>query len=321
MLRVADVDAYPVLVKTKKAGQFIRTLPTFSQMDHVIVAVPLRYFRDESAVRSAVLRGVMESSKEDDFVIIDPTASTRALGFLHAGIQGRYAVLCAGMDSKLVTLPSAHLGQNMSTSRVQFNLDGSEYDGTISIEAIGEEAAWLRHQFLHSSPTETKEFVHKFLGSFPLSMSLDTFALRAVSGFDSTLHIDISFNKYSSLQTSKGQVLVPVLFRTLPEFQELYDCYKRTHNVEFRFPYKHSDMFRLVVPADYTVSSMPERESVKNDWCEYTCISYRCGDTVVVNRNIAVKECLIPRSDFAEIRDFSSRVLDSSHKLVILARN
>jgi hypothetical protein len=77
-------------------------------------------------------------------------------------------------------------------------------------------------------------------------------------------------------------------------------------------------MFRLKIPDRYAVFSLPERESVKNEWCEYTCVSYICGDTVIVNRNIAIKECLIPKERFDEIKNFAARVIDSGQKLVVL---
>jgi hypothetical protein len=45
-----------------------------------------------------------------------------------------------------------------------------------------------------------------------------------------------------------------------------------------------------------------------------------CGDTVIVNRNVAVPEHSIPKEDFTEIKKFAAKVLDSSHKVVILSK-
>ena len=318
MLRAANISSYAVLVKTRGSGKLIKTLPTFGQIDHVIVAIPLKYFTDEESVSGAVLRGALEFSKEDDYVMVDPTAQTYPLGGLHSGIQGRNAVICAGLDSRFAELPAGHYTDNVTTNQVQFNVDGTDYHGNIGIEVAGEEAAGIRYQLLHASRAETRDLLQNILSGFPLRISIDTFTLNAISDFDSLLRIDISFKKYSPLQASKGHLLVPVLFTDLPQFRALYDCHERTHNIEFDYPFRRSDMFRLKIPDRYAVFSLPERESVKNEWCEYTCVSYICGDTVIVNRNIAIKECLIPKERFDEIKNFAARVIDSGQKLVVL---
>lgn len=320
MLRAAGIDAYTVLVRTRNAGRLVKSLSTFGQIDHVVVAVPLKHFSDEKVVSQALLYGELEFSKDDDYVIIDPTVPTQAIGFLHAGIQGRDAVLCAGMDSKLTLLPSADYNYNSMSSRILFRMDDKEYHGNIEIQVTGEEALWLRHLIVNSNRSQMRDYLQNFMSGFPLRTSIDTFSLQGVDQFNTALQVNIQFAKYGSLQTSKDQLFVPVFFTALPQFRALYDCHERIHNVEFDFPYKRSDMFRLLIPDGFKVVSLPERENVKNDWCEYTCASYLCGDTVVVNRNILVKECLIPKQYFAEIKYFAAKVLDSGQKLVVLAK-
>lgn len=320
MLRAAGIDAYTVLVKTRKAGKLIKSLSTFGQIDHVIVAVPFKYFMDEEAVAQALLHGELGFTKDDDYVIIDPTVPTKAIGVLHSGIQGRDAVICAGMDSKLTVLPAADYSYNTMSNRVRLNIEGKEYYGKVEILITGEEASWLRHRIIHSNQSERRELLQRLLSEFPLRASIDTFSLHSVSDFEKPLQIDVGLARYGPLQTSRDQLLVPVFFSALPQFRALYDCHERLHNVEFDFPYKRSDMFRIVIPDEYKVFSLPDRESVKNEWCEYSCTAYLCGDTAVVNRNIVVKECLIPKSSFDNIKDFAAKVLDSSQKLVVLAR-
>ena len=113
---------------------------------------------------------------------------------------------------------------------------------------------------------------------------------------------------------------MPVMFTLLSEFEDIYNCKERVHNIKFDYPYVQSDVFKIVVPSGYTVHSLPAKEGVKTAWCEFTCSSYITGDTVVVNRNIAIKEAIVPKENFPELKDLAAKILDSSQKIVIVSK-
>ncbi len=320
MLSTVGIDAYPVLVKTKDAGKFIERFPSLSQINHVIVAIALKHFADEVSIKNAIVYDEIYFSNAGDYVIVDPTVPTYSIRQLHSEIQGRNAILCAGYDSRLMIFPAGNFKRNFCSTKIIFNLNSDNYHGEIQIKLGGEDAARLRYQFLHSSHSEIRDYLQDYISEFPLMITLDTFELSFVKDLDSSLTIDMRFTKLSPLQTSKNQVLIPVMFKSSSQFKDIYSCHKRTHNIEFDYPYMRSDVFKLIVPKEFKLYSLPEKETVKNKWCEYTCLSYVCGDTVIVNRNVAVPEHSIPKEDFTEIKKFAAKVLDSSHKVVILSK-
>jgi hypothetical protein len=320
MLRAANISAYPVLVKTKSAGKFIERFPAVSQINHVVTAIALKHITHEASLKNAIVYGNLYFSSDDDYIIIDPTALTYPPGQLHFEIQGRNAILCAGFDSELMILPATSFKNNFCSNEIIFNLDDDDYFGKIKMQFRGDDAALLRYKFLHSSSTEITNFIQEYVSEFPLKITIDTFEILHITDFDSSLMINVKFKKFSPLQTAKEQILIPVMFKSFGRFRDIYSCPQRTHNIEFDYPHMRNDVFRLVVPKGYTLQSLPERENHKNEWCEYSCSSYILGDTIIVNRNLAVKECIVPKAAFAEMTRFSAKVLDSSHKIIILSK-
>lgn len=319
MLRTVGINACPVLIGTRRVGPFIEDFPSLSQFNHVIVGLPVEYFNDTTLIKNAIAHSAVDFMHTDDCVILDPTAETVPIGQLHKGINGRKAVVCAGFDSRLITLPVANFRTNEWRTCLVFKFDKNDYSGKINLRVTGEDASLLRYLFLNSSSLEVENYILEYLSEFPLKLSLDTFELRNVTDLDSTLVVNISFSKFSPMQIVKEQILVPTMLRSLSQFKDIYLCKTRKYDIEFGYPQLHYDIVKIVLPEDCRLKSLPEKETAKNPWCEYSFSSYVSGDTVIVNRNIAIKKSLVPKKCFAEIKEFSTKVLDSSHRLLIFA--
>jgi hypothetical protein len=317
MLHVCGIDAYPVLVRTKTAGAFIEEFPSFEQFNHVVIAVPVKYMNDTVSVRDGIAHGEFEFTNSDDYVIFDPTASTIPFGKLHAEIQDRKGVLCAGLDSKLISIPSAGYTSNKCQTALTFVFDEHEYSGALSLNITGEEASRLRFYLKHSSRSEVENYILGYLSELPMKVVLDTFEVCNLDSKDSTLYIMMEFSMFSPLQTTKQQILIPIMFRIFSELKEIYACKERVYDVDFGFPQLNSDIIKIVIPPTYRINSLPEDERFQNDWCEYSFSTYISGDTAIVNRHTAIKESIIPQENFQDVKDFCVKVLNSSHKVIV----
>jgi hypothetical protein len=243
------------------------------------------------------------------------------LGQLHFEIQGQNAILCAGFDSELMTLPSISFKDNFCSNEIIFDFGSGDYCGEIKMQFRGDDAAFIRYKVLHSTPSDITNFIQEYVSEFPLKIAIDTFEILSVRDFNSTLMINIKFKKFSPLQTAREQVLIPVMLKSPPRFRDIYSFHQRVHDIQFDYPHMRRDVFKLVLPKGYKLASLPDRESLKNKWCEYSCSSYVFGDTIIVNRNLAVKECTVPKENFDAIERFIAKVLDSSHKIIILSKD
>jgi hypothetical protein len=317
MIRALGLEAYPMLIRMNRAGKFIEEFPAPGQFNHVIVAIPVKYFPDRSLLKKAIAFGDLEFTSDDDLLIIDPTAATVPFGSIHTGIQSGTGVFCAGFDSRLVKLPGAEPKDNFNMAKTILILRAKDYGGSIQINLKGEEAARSRYEMLNYADRKTKVYWQEYINKFPLKTALDTFTLTNIEDYDSALSISLEFSSVTSLQRIKDQVLIPVLFRPLENFQDLMACRERTHNIEFEYPFIINDIFKLVIPPKYKIVDLPQREELKYDWGEYLLSSFMNGDTLVINRNIAVRVCLIPKDMAHEALNFASKVIDSGHKVVV----
>ncbi len=73
MLRVAEIDSYPVLISAGKASQIVTDVPSLSYFNHMILAV--------------------DGGKNKDLIWLDPTASTYAYGDFPSADQNRWTLI------------------------------------------------------------------------------------------------------------------------------------------------------------------------------------------------------------------------------------
>ena len=318
MLKAADIKAYPVLIKTKDAGGFIIDFPAHNQINHVMVAIPLKYFNDHAEFQRVAVFGDNDYSSADDHVIADPTAVTIPLGELHSKVYGQHMVLCSGTDSRLVQIPHDKYSNNASICNIEMCEQQDSYHGTIDLHLYGERAARLKYAIRHSNQKETQDFVLKYLNGYPFKTHLDTFKFIDDDLSDSEIMVTIDFTKDGSFQKSGSQLFIPVMLNSIKEFSEVHACHDRQNNIEFPFPCKFNHKVKVVIPKGYRLNSLPDRESMQNEWCEYTLSAFAAGDTITINRNVIIKECVVPKEKFPELKQFAARVLDSNQKIIVL---
>ncbi|MEO0126350.1 MAG: DUF3857 and transglutaminase domain-containing protein [candidate division WOR-3 bacterium] len=317
LLKAVNIEAYPVLLRTKNSGNLIENFPSRNQINHVVVAIPLKYFNDRKIYLKAIVTGENEYSSDDDYVIVDPTASSMPLGTIPSAIQGSNALLCIDENSHLAKLPESEYRDNTILNKVFLDSDNN---GIFSMQIAGEEAARLRWQINRSSRDELREYFKKFIDEIPIKIVLDTFEIENLYMFDSALKIIIKFKKSGGTGVYKEQILIPVIFSPLKYFTELYNTKKREHHIYLDFPYYQSDIFKTVVSKEYNLMGLPEKTNINNEWFDYSMSSYYSGDTVVVNRAVAVKSRIIPKDEFEKIKGDIDKVMDSYHKVIILSK-
>lgn len=317
MLKAADITSYPVLIKTKDAGGFIVNFPAHNQINHVMIAIPLKYFEDDAAFQKVAIYGDDDFTSSDDYIIADPTAVTFPLGALHSKVYGQHAVLCAGNDSRLVQLPKDKYSNNASMCNIKISKQQDSYHGTIHLHLHGERAARLKYAIRNSNQEEIQEFILEYLNGYPFKTHLDTFKFIYDDLSDSEIILTIDFTKHGSFQKSGDQLFIPVMLNSIKEFKEVHACHDRQNNIEFPFPCLFNHKVRIVIPEGYKLNSLPSRESLQNEWCEYTLLAFASGDTITINRNVIIKKCLVPKEKFPELKQFAARVLDSNQKIIV----
>ncbi|MCX7995801.1 MAG: DUF3857 domain-containing protein [candidate division WOR-3 bacterium] len=322
LLKAIDIDAYAVLVRVKSDGKLIEDFPSRNQINHVIVAIPLKYFDDDIKYTKATVFGENDFSKNDDFVIFDPAATSYPLGKIHADIEGTKAVICLGENSRLINLPEIHYRDNISINKILLNPSDSvsrETSGMISMQIRGEDACRLRWILNNYSQMEIHNYLNDYLNRMQVRMEMDTFEIRNKEETDSVLRMDFKF-KLRGLQSVKGKIVIPVIFIPLKYFDKLHNLDRRNHHIYFEFPYYQNDVCKIIVNKQHQLSSLPEKEYFSNEWFDYSLSAYSSGDTIIVNRIVGVKSKVVPKDRFEELKEIIEKISLSNNKLVILAQ-
>ena len=103
LLATHELQAYPVLVNASRRDTVSNDVPDVAAFDHFVLAVALPADRE---VPDSMSTAVLEVESLGKLLIVDPTDEYIAPGGMSAALAGKRALLVAGDQSRLVTLPT-----------------------------------------------------------------------------------------------------------------------------------------------------------------------------------------------------------------------
>lgn len=172
LLREAGIEAYPALIRLDPDGRVDRELPSPSQFNHLIVAVP-----------AAGLDLGEDVPVSGGYLFLDATQETGGLAWLQPAVQDQEALVVRGGRGELVRTPILHQYEGM---RLAVDLDlaaGGEAAGSVRLDLSGESGAAFLSLHQGGKPVEVDRAVrHVFNALLPAGASLDGIRWQSIEG-------------------------------------------------------------------------------------------------------------------------------------------
>jgi hypothetical protein len=264
MLRRADINAVPALLRIRGDGDIDPSLPAINRFNHVI------YF---------VVMG-------NDTIWADPTCTFCGPGDLPRMDENVSALAVDSAGAQIVRTPSSTPDENTITRRavVTVNADKS-ISAAVEFTVTGNPRHWLINNL---SATEKRDQAQLFrddvLGISP-ALTIDSFSCPAAGDYSSPLAARVYGRMKNGVLNAGNKWYVNVEFLSPFSSCETADFSVRTHGLDLKYPKRYCDSFVITIPSFWTAGDLPGDTAVSDNFGSVSR-SYRLAE----NQLLVVQE-------------------------------
>ncbi len=299
LLKAAGIDSYLTTIYSGERNFVRPEWPTPTQFNHAIIAVRV----------SAGTQGptIVDAGALGRLLMFDPTDPFTPVGDLPESEQGSRALVIAGAQGALITMPRLPASSNRIESNVEAEIDSS-----------GRLQARVARQYFGQSGAPLQVLV-KLRGSSDLKKRLESTWTRRLAGVSLgeiktatetehnqlSLDLNLQADRFGQLMQGKLLVIHPGLLSSGGEFG--FQSRQRTTPVEFD-ALMRKDSIRIKIPAGFKLDEMPRPAKLESPYGSIQASWKVEGSEVWFEQTLEIREFIAPVSEFAAVRDFFDQV-------------
>lgn len=297
MLDLVGIRAYPVMVSTTPYEDVDTTLPSLSQFNHMIAAIP---------------------TDKDKYIWMDPTSNTCSYGNLPYRNQGRVGFLIGDTNGSFVDIPIYPAESNKLTTKTELwvNEDGRAR-GEMHILLTGQYNISSRWSYRQIPTSQLKKTLIAELNPLFPNIVIDDATISDLYDSDSPLEISIYFNIEKLLTDLNNQTLLQMPIDEFAEYAGIFAAAERLYPLDLDYPMLIEKTIQIHLPDGWTTALPNDINMVKS----YATLNreYRQHENVVNYRLIfTLKQRVIPTLDYADAKRFFNLLANEDGSSLIL---
>lgn len=311
LLKAIKIEAFPVVIYSGDPSYVRAEWASPRQFNHCIIAV-----RVSDATKSPT---VVTSEKLGRLLMFDATDQFTPVGDLPDYLQGSSALVIAGENGKLMTMPvtPAEVNAWKRTVTVDLTAEGG-ISGTIKERATGQEARYPRTLFRSVSGTDFNNAIERWLtrgATAARLVKLTPNDRHAAAAFD--LDVEFTAPQYGQLMQNRLLVFKPAIVNRA---DSIYLTEKsRKHPVVLDSNLFTEDV-TFTLPAGFTVDEMPDAVTLETPFGKYSTKYETKDNKLVFSRSLKMNRTTVAVDKYETIRDFYSKILAAEQAPVVLVR-
>lgn len=287
MLDLVGIKAYPVMLSTAPYQKTDITLPSLSQFNHMIAAIP---------------------KGENTYIWLDATSSTCSYGDLPYSDQGRVGLLIGDTQGIFVDIPISPAESNRLSSTTELWIDEKgDANGEIRIQMTGQYNLNARWKYNQLSPSEWKDaLTAELIQQFP-NIYVDAATISELDDFDAPLEIAIKFHVERYVRHVKNQKLLPMSIDEFAEYAEIVAAAERTYPLDLGYPMKLEKIVRIHLPDGWRAVLPSDLEHATN----FATMERRYSQNenlVLYHLDFTLKQHTIPATAYTDAKHFFKRL-------------
>ena len=311
MLRVLKIEAYPIAIFSGDPTYVRAEWASPGQFNHCIIAIKIS---DETKAAA-----VMNHEKLGRLLIFDATDPYTSVGDLPEHEQGSLALIIAGEQGGLATMPITPVDFNAWERNVKVNLTGEgNIKGIISERAIGQQSTYARALFRSSSNSDINKVFEGWLSRGATAAKLLNLTPND-NQEDASFDLDIEFSApyYGQLMQNRLLVFKPAI---VSRANSIYLTEKTRQHPIMIDTDSFSETAVFTLPEGFVVDEMPDAVNLNKSFGTYTT-SYEVKEgKLYFKRKMNMKRSTIPVKNYNEIRDFYTQILSAEQSPVVLLK-
>lgn len=311
MLRTLKIDAYPVAIFSGDPTFVREEWASPRQFNHCIIAVKVS--------DATIAPTVMNHAKLGRLLIFDATDSYTPVGDLPDYLQGSKALIIAGENGGLATMPVTPPDSDMLERNIDVTLtETGAISGKIRERANGQVSTTFRREQRELSAADYRKAIEGWLtrgstGAQLVSLSSKDDQIKA--GFD--LDVEFSAARYGQLMQNRLLIFKPVIVgrRKAISFTES----KRINPIELDSnAMKETVTFKL--PHGFVIDEVPDAVNLDTQFGKYATKYEVKEDKLIFTRSMTMNRTLIPADKYGSVKEFFAKMLDADQSAVVLIK-
>ena len=298
MARAAKLKAYVMYVTDRSNDIFLKDVPNWRQLDAMIAIVEV-------------------DGKEMYFDPGERYCEFGKLKWTHTWTGGLRQT--SGSGSELGTTPTPAFAETdiVRKAELQMDADGSIH-GTLHITMTGNEALRWRQEALSSDEDATKKKLDDYLqGGIAPGVHLKTSGFTALADYTQPLLATVDVTGTMGTKTGH-RIFVPGTFFEA-QAKAPYASTTRETPVYMHYPYVVEDQFKLNLPANMSVDSVPQDAQIPfMPNADFTSKYRGAATAYAYARRVRVANILYDPKEYPDLRGFFQKVSTQDQQQVVI---
>lgn len=293
MLRLANVEAYPVLVSTKTNG--FPLFPTINGFNYVITAVNL----------------------PQGALLLDATNKNADMGVISSHIMnGNGRVITSENNSGWISLNSGIPAVNQTLLTAELTPD-LKISGNTQQRFSGNYALNYRDQFKNLSASEWA----KTLGTIYSGTEFSNILFDNLEKPSEAVTLKYDFEAFGGVEEAGGKIFMSPLFYVQTK-ENPFKSQTRKLPVDFGHTGRSQTIVNLTIPDGYEVESLPENVllNLAGDMGSYRYLINQTGNILQISVEYAINQSVIAESEYEHVKDFFEIMVNKENEKIVLKK-
>jgi hypothetical protein len=297
MLRAAEVEAYPVLIRSGEGEpDVIADFPS-KEFNHVIVCVP----------------------HAKDTLWLECTSQTSPFAHLGAANEDRNVLLVTPEGGKLIRTPKSKSTDNQQIRRAVVTLsETGDAVAEVRTRYTGNQQDRVRWALAKNTPRERENWLRDEIDVPSFRLTSADFSAAESKRAEMTLPIKLELPRFASRSGVARLFLRPNLMERRkyipPEVKE------RQQPVEFDYAYLDTDTISYHLPANFSIEAAPPIFALETPFGSYHASTALNAGTLEYVRRLEIRERALPADQYEAYRQFVADVVKADNAQVVLVR-
>ncbi len=297
MLDLVGIKAYPVMLSTFPYERIDTMLPSLSQFNHMIAAIP---------------------KDKENYIWLDPTSNTCSYGDLPHSDQGRTGLLIGDTQGTFVDIPVLPPESNQFVSKTELWLNRKgDVDGEIRIHMTGQYNLDARWTYQQTPPTEWKNtFASELSQQFP-NIQVASVVISELDNPDTPVEMVIKFQVKNHAIHLNKQMLLPLPIDEFADYAEIVAAAERTYPLNLSYPTKLEKIIQIHLPDGWNAVLPPDYEHTTS----FAAMERRYSqheNSVTYRLLFTLKHRTIPAEDYVDVKQFFNRLASEDGSRLLL---
>lgn len=297
MLDLVGIKAYPVLVSVAPHERVDTTLPSLSQFNHLVAAIP---------------------TGADTYTWLDPTSSTCRYGDLPYNVQGRAGFLISDTRGEFVEIPVLPPKTNrlVSTTELTLNNEGS-VQGTLDIQMNGQYDLNARWAYQQIQPSLVKSTLAAELSEQFPGIQIAWHDISDLSDLNGPLTINLGFHVENYATEVGNDMLLPLPIDEFADYAETFANEHRTYSLDMGYPMQIEKSIHIEIPDGWT-ATLPKDIHHVVESAELTRQYKQVGNMITYKLMFTLKNRILSAAAYSTVRSlFMSLASEDGARLLL----